>query len=221
MRVKLHNLEASNALRCMANDKTPGSDGFTANYFKMFWKDLGLFVVRSENYALEIGQMSVTQRQDIITCISKENKSKQFLKNWRSITLLNTVYKIASGSIAARIKTVLNNLISDEQTAFIKNRYIGENTRLIYDIMHYADENNIPGLLLLIDFEKAFDSLSWSFIQKTLNFFNFGRCLKSWVKLFYSNIQTFVSQTGFLSKSFTVGRGCRQGDPLSPYPLSN
>lgn len=50
----------------------------------------------------------------------------------------------------------------------MSNRYIRENTWLIYDIMHYTEEENIPGLLILVDFEKAFDTLTWKFIQKTL-----------------------------------------------------
>ena len=75
---------------------------------------------------------------------------------------------MASGTIANRIKLVINKLISKDQTGFIKGRYIGENIRLIYDLMNYTEQNNIQGLLLLIDFEKAFNSLSWQFIQKAL-----------------------------------------------------
>ena len=74
-------------------------------------------------------------------------------------------------SIAERIKQVLDKLISKEQTGFMSGRYIGENTRLIYDILHITDKLDIPGLLLIIDFEKAFDSISWKFIEKVLNFF--------------------------------------------------
>ena len=62
----------------------------------------------------------------------------------------------------------MNKLISTDQTGFMEGRYIGENTRLLYDIMQYTEEQHIPGLLLLIDFEKAFDSLSWRFIDKVL-----------------------------------------------------
>ena len=62
--------------------------------------------------------------------------------------------KIASGCIAERIKNVLSKLISVDQTGFINGRYIGENTRLIYDIMNYAEEENMPGLLLIVYFER-------------------------------------------------------------------
>lgn len=50
------------------------------------------------------------------------------------------------------------------QSRFMKGRYINENERFVYDIMAYTKSEHIPGLLVLIDFEKAFDSISWSFI---------------------------------------------------------
>jgi hypothetical protein len=153
----------------------------------------------------------------VITCIPKEGKSKEFLKNWRPITLLNSTYKLASSCIAERIKSVLSHLISNDQTGFIPGRYIGEKCRLIYDILHFTEENDIPGILLLIDFEKAFDSISWSFIYDTLKFFNFGESVIEWVKTFYKDITSAVTQNCSLSEFVNVQRGCRPWDPLSPY----
>ena len=95
--------EALSSIKQMKNDKSPGSDGFTAEFFLILFHRLGTFMVRSINYGFYSGQMSVTQRQGVIVCIPKEGKDKQFLKNWRPITLLNTVYKIASSCIAARL----------------------------------------------------------------------------------------------------------------------
>ena len=80
------------------------------------------------------------------------------------MTLLNTDYKIAARALANRIKAVLPSLINNDQTGFVTGRFIGENVRLIDCIIQYAAEKYIPGLLLFIDFEKAFDSLEWSFI---------------------------------------------------------
>ena len=70
--------------------------------------------------------------------------------------------------MANRLKTVLHYLISESQCGFMQGRYIGEVTRLIYDIMNYTEKNKIDGLLMLIDFEKAFDSISWSFMFNVL-----------------------------------------------------
>ena len=63
----------------MKNDKSPGLSGFSADFFKVFWKQFGHFVLRSLNYSYRMGNLSITQRQGIITCIPKENKPKQFL----------------------------------------------------------------------------------------------------------------------------------------------
>ena len=83
--------------------------------------------------------------------------------------------------------------------------------------MFAAKEKGLPGLLLSIDFEKAFDSISWSFIEQVLLTFRFGETLIKWIKLFQTKISTCILQNGNLSSYFQVYRGCRQGDPISPY----
>ena len=105
--------ECSEALRNMKNKKSPGSDGFTAEFYKFFWKDIGLFVCRSLNEGYQNGKLSQFQSQGIITCIPKEEKDRRYIKNWRPISLLNIDYKIGSSSIANRLKKVLTSIISD------------------------------------------------------------------------------------------------------------
>ena len=109
------------------------------------------------NYAYETGELSITQRLGIITLLPKGDKPKQFLKNWRP-------NKLASALIAEGIKNILLDLINDDQKGFMKGRYIGENVRKSYV--------NNPACYCL-DFEKAFDSVSHTFIFKTLHFLNF------------------------------------------------
>ena len=77
----------------MKNCKSPGNDGFTSEFFKFFWSDIGVFISRSLNYAYITDSLSVTHKQGIITCIPELNKSIHFLKNWRPISLLNVIYK--------------------------------------------------------------------------------------------------------------------------------
>ena len=99
----------------------------------------------------------------------------------------------------------------------MSGRFIGENIRLMYDLLDVTDSNNIPGQLISIDFEKAFDSLSHEFILKVLDKFNFGASIKQWINLFYNQASSSILVNGFLSESFNIERGCRQGDGLSPY----
>ena len=72
----------------------------------------------------------------------------------------------------------------------MSERFTGDNIRLIYDTLHYSNNAKKRGLLLLIDFEKAFDSVAWSFIQKTLIFYNFKNDIITWIKAFYMNIKS-------------------------------
>ena len=118
--------------------------------------------------------------------------------------------------IANRIKKVLPTLINNDQTGFIAGRYIGGNTRLLFDIIEYAEENDIPGLFLLTDFEKAFDSISWNFLNNVLEIFNFGESIQKCIKTYYNNIKSAVNQGGNLSKMFRIERGFRQ---RSVFPL--
>ena len=72
-------------------------------------------------------------------------------------------------------------------------------------------------MISIIDFEKAFDSISWKFINKVLHFFNFGENFKKWINIWNKNVNLCVIQNGIFSPFFYIGRGCRQGDPVSPY----
>ena len=209
--------EASVALRNMKHSKSPGTDGFNAEFFKVFWSKIGMLVVRALNWGFRKGELSCTQREGIITCIPKGDKRRDLIKNWRPISLLNVVYKIGSAAIANRIKTMLPELINEDQTGFMSGRYIGDNLRLIYDMIAYLKEKNLPGLLLNIDFEKAFDSVDWKFMFKVLKAFGFKQDICRWIETFYTNIKSTVIVNGQPSKWFPICRGCRQGDPISPY----
>ena len=98
--------------------------------------------------------MSSSQKQALITLIEKKGKDRSLIENWRPISLVNVDAKIMSKVIATRIKNVLPSIVHDNQTVFIKDRYIGETVRSIFDIMDLTVEKNIPGLLIFIDFRR-------------------------------------------------------------------
>ena len=156
--------------------------------------------------------MSITERRSIIKIIPKKDAELYFIKNWRPLSLLNTDYKLAAKAIANRIKSVLPNTINNDQTGFLKGRFIGENVRFIDSVIRYAAEKNIRGLLLFIDFEKAFDSLERPFsISDSLRHFGFGPSLIN------CKSESGVLNNGWSSDFFDIQRGVRQGCPLSPY----
>ena len=117
--------------------------------------------------------MSPSQRQAVITLLDK-GKYRNLLKNWRPISLLNIDYKITSKVIAQRLTKHLDKIIHPNQTGFVKGRNISENTRTLLDILDYLKQTNKPGILINIDFEKAFDSIEWAFLMSVLRKFNLG-----------------------------------------------
>ena len=135
------------------------------------------------------------------------------LKNWRPISLLNTDYKIATKCIAKRLENVLPLLIGSNQTGYIKGRFIGENIRLISDII--AQHENDQGMIFFLDFEKAFDSLEWDYLFRVLEEMNFGPSFRNWVHTFYHNISSCIVNNGHASEFIPLKRGVRQGCPLS------
>ena len=199
------------------NNKTTGNDGIPIEFYKKFWSLISEPFIQCANECFEKGEMSCSQKQAVITLLEKKGKDRSFLENWRPISLVNVDAKLMSKVIATRMKNVLPSIIHHNQTGFIKDRYTGETVRSIFDIMDYTAKENIPDLLIFIDFHKAFDSLERNFPQNCLEAFNFGPNFVRWVKTFSENIQSCVINNGITSSYFKIERGVRQGDPLSPY----
>ena len=195
--------ECLESLKSMELNKSPGSDGLPAEFYKVFWNDLHYYLLNSLTCAYAKGFLAVTQRRGLITLLPKKNKPANLLKNWRPITLQNCDYKIATKSIASRMRKVLQRIINYDQTGFLKNRFIGENIRLLDSIINYTNTEQIPGLLLFVDFKKAFDSVEWSFIEKTLKYYNFGPSIHH---LSYTDISSCIQNNGWASEFFTLSR---------------
>lgn len=210
--------EISKVIKNMKNDKTPGIDGLPVEFYKVFWLDIKdiLYLVVEESK--RSNSLTITQKQGIISLLPKPNKDLLLLKNWRPLTLMNVDYKIISGCLASRMKSLLDGLISPEQSGFIPGRYIGENIFKLTNLMEFCQMQKINGMLVLIDFQKAFDLLSWSFINFILKMYNFPAYIISWINILYSDKNTScVMNNGWSSQFFNIGRGVKQGCPLSPY----
>ena len=151
----------------MVADKSPGTDGLPCEFYKVFWNDVVEILINSFNCNYEIGKLSISQRRGIIKLIPKKDADLNSIKNWRTLTLLKCDYKIGTKAIASCIKMFLPKLVFSDQTGFIRDRFIGENIRLVDSIIKYTKAKNMPGVLLFLDFETAFDTLEWPFICKT------------------------------------------------------
>ena len=110
--------------------------------------------------------------------------------------------KLLSNVLACRTKKVIATLASNDQTAYVPGRFIGESARLTSDLLEYMDYNNLLGYLVTIDIEKAFDS---------------GENYIKWIPVILKGQESCVMNNGFTTKYFSVSSGTRQGDPLSAY----
>lgn len=209
--------ELTESLESMQSGKTPGNDGLTVEFYKMFWEYLKKPLMECVLYSKLHGSLSTSQRQAIIKLLEKKDKDKRFIENWRPISLLNVDTKILSKALANRLKQVLPDIISHDQTAYVKGRFIGESTRLISDILEVTDALNIGGYILTADIEKAFDSMDHHFLLAALQKFGFGSVFIDWIKMLLNKNESCVINGGVTSQYFSLERGARQGDPIAAY----
>ena len=116
----LTNAECLQALKGMEPEKTPGSDGIPAEFYKIFWNNISEHLVTSINHGYQKKQFSVTQRRGIIKLIPKKDAEPYLIKNWCPITLLNCDHKIAAKALGNRLEKLLPKLVNSNQTGFMK-----------------------------------------------------------------------------------------------------
>ena len=206
--------ECREAVFNMKANKSPGLDGLPSEFYKCMWVIIAnlFYDALKEIYVRK--EMSFSQRLSVISLLHKKG-DKTLLKNYRPLSLSNIDYKIIAFCFARRLKHILEKLISNEQSAYVKGRYIGENARIILDIFEYCDNYENDGVLLFLDFEKAFDSVEWNFLFKTLTEFNFGNNFIEWMKILYTSPMFQLKNNGWVSKTCYMTRGIRQGCPIS------
>ena len=172
------------------------------------------FLTIYQNYLVALSQ---TQRSGIITLLLKDGKDPLEIKSYRPISLLNVDYKLIAKVMSQRLKKVINSLIHSDQQGFLSGRNISANIRTIIDLIEYTDFVDVPGSIVLLDFEKAFDRIKHAYLFKSLEQFDLGENFISYIKTFYNSRSSFVINSGFWSKPFSMNRGIFQGCPISPY----
>ena len=209
--------EIFNALKSMDKDKSPGNDGLSKEFYELFWNEIKKPFLASVREGFLNEELSISQQQAVIKLIEKRDRDKRLIKNWRPISLLNTDTKLVSKALAMRLKQVIPSLVSYNQTAYVENRFIGENGRLISDILEITKQTEIEGYLLTIDIEKAFDSVNHFFLLHSLKEYGFGKQFLQWIRTILKNQQSCVLNGGITTPYFKLERGTRQGDPISAY----
>ena len=211
--------ELKQALMNIKKGKTPGSNGFTSEFFKHFWEPQGIFLYRAWIERFEDNKNLNSHNESIVKLIPKPGVPNDSPKGWRPISLLNVDFKIISAAIANRLKTVIHKLVSPSQTAYIPGRFIGENSRLLYDVIECLNNQDRSGIVMGVDFEAAFDTVSWEFLSNALEKYNFGHYFRKLVNVLFLNadLNSRILLDGNLGTKVFMQRGIRQGDPISGY----
>ena len=149
--------------------------------------------------------------------MEKKGREKRSIGNWRPISLINVDTKIASKALAKRLETMLPDLIHYNQNAYVKGRSIFDTVRTIDDVIEYTKRVNMTGVLITIDFEKAFDSLNHNYLLKVLQAYNFRPFFVQWIRTFYLNVSSCVMNNDFASNYFNLGRGVRWGPSFTTF----
>ncbi|GJQ99422.1 RNA-directed DNA polymerase, eukaryota, reverse transcriptase zinc-binding domain protein [Tanacetum coccineum] len=159
------------------------------------------------------GELNTT----IISLIPKIS-TPLFVIDFRPIAYCNVVYKCISKVVTERIKGCLDKLINKNQSAFIPRRLIQDNILLAQDLMHGYNRSGGPKRVAFkIDMQKAYDTVSWEFMENLLKLFGFHEKMVNWIMLCIKIVKFSININGESCGFFSRGRGLRQGDPMSPY----
>eukprot|EP00253_Pinus_taeda_P008598 PITA_08598 len=208
--------EVETAAFSLKAGKAPGPDGFTSNFFHYFWELIKWEVWQVAEESRSMRWMYPGLNATFIALIPKSEESNKPDK-YRPIALCNIIYKIISKVVALRLKPVLPHIISPEQSGYVEGRQITDGIILTHEIIHSLKQSRKPGMLLKIDLSKAFDNISWDYMQKVLHAFGFDSAWIRWVNSLISSAFFSILINGIPTTTFQASRGIRQGDPLSPF----
>ncbi|XP_076897948.1 uncharacterized protein LOC143551383 [Bidens hawaiensis] len=198
------------------SDKAPGPDGFNFFFIKKFW---GVF--EEDFYAVftdffEDGKINIGCNSSFITLIPKK-KDPLSLNDYRPISLVGVIAKVISKLLANRMKVVLDSVISDQQSAFIRGKSIIDGPLVINEVVSWCKLKKNKCFFLKIDFEKAYDNVNWDFVISILHQMNFPDRWCQWVRGLLSSARSAVLVNGSPTYEFKCSKGMRQGDPSSPF----
>uniref|UniRef100_A0AAQ5YGG3 Reverse transcriptase domain-containing protein n=1 Tax=Amphiprion ocellaris TaxID=80972 RepID=A0AAQ5YGG3_AMPOC len=208
--------EVNVAISKLKLGKSPGSDGYTGEWYKCLKSSLSTLLVRTFNWVLRTGETPPSWHEAVISVIPKENKDKQECGNYRPISVLNVDYKLFTSILARRLENILPDIINLDQTGFIQQRQTMDNIRRTLHIVDHATREKNCALIVGLDAEKAFDSVRWLFLYKLMDKFAFHSAFIKVIQSLYSKPTARIKVNGDLSDSFMLERGSRQGCPLSP-----
>ncbi|KAJ0546758.1 putative RNA-directed DNA polymerase [Helianthus annuus] len=208
--------EIKEAVWACGDDKAPGPDGLTFKLMKKYWEHLESYVLRMVKQFHDRPHIPMGCNASFIALIPKVS-DPTIIKHFRPISLIGMLYKIISKILAKRIKPVIPDLVSNTQTGFIEGRFILEGPLIVNEILAWAKSCKKQIFIFKVDFEKAYDTINWKFILSNLKAMNFPLLWRKWIGAGFRSGRSSVLVNGSPTAEFSMSRGLRQGDPLSPF----
>ncbi|KAK3520120.1 hypothetical protein QTP70_014376, partial [Hemibagrus guttatus] len=210
--------ELHKALQGMENERAPGIDGLSVEFYKAFWAVIGQDVLEVLRDSMNVGQLPLSCRRAVLTLLPKKGDLTH-LKNWRPVSLLCTDIKLLSKALASRLTKVMEQITHQDQSYCVPDRSIFDNIYFICDILDVSRLLGLQTGLIFLDQEKAFDRVEHEYLWKVLETFGFNPGFIAMVKVFYCEIESVLKVNGGLCAPFKVLRGIRQGLALSGHAL--
>ncbi|CAI5476487.1 unnamed protein product [Closterium sp. Yama58-4] len=208
--------EVKSAFQSMTNNKAPGRDGLPKELFEAHWDILGKHFMSLVKSFSDTASLPASTK-DAVTILLHKKGGRDQLENYRPITLLSFTYKVIARVVADRMKTVLSGVVSPEQFGFFPGRRLSDAVGLVADIIEAAKNKDKDWYLLLVDFRKAFDSVSRGFLFTVLEKMGFPPRFVGWIRGLHENTRTSLLVNGWIGEAVEVVSGVRQGCPLAPY----
>lgn len=208
--------ELNKAIKISPNGKTPGLDGIPNEFYKHFISELGPELLKTFNTAVVSGHLPSSMTESLITIILKKGKNPLDCGSYRPISLLCCDAKLFTKIFALRMNKVIALVIHPDQVGFVQGRTSSDSSRRLLHLIWKSQHLNCPIAALSLDAEKAFDRVCWSYLHYALKGFGFGTQFQEVIKMIYANPKAVVTTNGMRSSQFTLERGTKQGDPLSP-----
>jgi hypothetical protein len=163
-----------------------------------------------------LGRVDIARLNFGILSLIPKVPGAENIKQFRPIALINVIFKLVSKAFAVRLSPVAHRVISQAQIAFIKGRFIQDGPLALHEIIHELKTKKLQAVLLMLDFEKAYDRVNWSFLRKPLLRKGFDPGYVHRIMQLVSGGQIAISINGEVGPCFRNKRGVRQGDPISP-----